>query len=215
MHDDLDGIDSLTLLVRVDWVTASIISLTFYHYIITLHEEFRFVWQQRFSGATIIYLANRYLVLCAAVLTCIITFLHTDSDKFCKAVTSLAAALLQAAQLTQGVFATLRLYAIREHSNVPAIIVLTLYSAAFVIRMVWIVLAQVESYPSYMGCIVIHDNQYLRMALTSRLLLMTADLLVVICTWIKTASIRSYVQRCDIRLPGSTLLFRDGTVCFS
>ncbi len=59
-------------------VTCTVV--TYYHYLITIHEEVRFVWLQRFSGATIIYLANRYVVLFSTILISIVTFTHTDSE---------------------------------------------------------------------------------------------------------------------------------------
>lgn len=56
-------------------------ALAVYHYLITLHEEVRLVWNQRFTGATIIYVANRYVVLSSAVLICAQTYVYADSDE--------------------------------------------------------------------------------------------------------------------------------------
>ncbi|KAI0090427.1 hypothetical protein BDY19DRAFT_771843 [Irpex rosettiformis] len=166
MEDEHGDIDR-ALLVRLDLVTLAVIVLALYHHLITVHEEVRFVWFQKFSGATVIYLANRYVVLTSIVLLTIFTFVHSEAANVCKAGVPLAAALLQSAQLIQGIFATLRTYAIRDSSILPSVTVFTLYTAAFITRIIWIISSTVAPGPGYKGCLTYYEQRYFKSSFLS------------------------------------------------
>ncbi|KAH9943572.1 hypothetical protein B0H21DRAFT_486690 [Amylocystis lapponica] len=48
--------------------TYSILALFSYDFLITLSQEIKFVWGHKFTGATVIYLLNRYIIVLYLVL---------------------------------------------------------------------------------------------------------------------------------------------------
>ena len=50
------------------WLTVSFAVLLFFEYIITLDREIEMFWRRKSSGATALFLANRYTILANAIL---------------------------------------------------------------------------------------------------------------------------------------------------
>lgn len=92
-------------------IAVSAICLGFYDYLIGLADEFRYVWNHKFTGATVLFLLNRYILLVRLIVTAI-TLGAWGTDRSCSILLIMITSLNIAAQIVLALLASLRIYAI-------------------------------------------------------------------------------------------------------
>ncbi|EIW54784.1 uncharacterized protein TRAVEDRAFT_103473, partial [Trametes versicolor FP-101664 SS1] len=163
-----------------------------YDHLLTISGEIEFVWRRKFSGATVVFLLNRYVTLFGKIMLPISTFWWPNqTDKVCpndqvrprNSTANVIQRYIRRLNMLL-LFSALRVYAIWNKDWRPLVSVLAIALTIPAMNMV--------------VSIAIHSCA------------IAADLLVIILTWVKTYEIKKLagVLRSDTTF--STLLLRDG-----
>ncbi|KAH9888010.1 EAP30/Vps36 family-domain-containing protein, partial [Cubamyces lactineus] len=180
-------------------------ALLAYDHLLTLSGEIQFVWGRKFSGATVVFVLNRYVTLCRAPI--ILTEMFSVVVYFIVAI-----------------FSTLRVYAIWNKDWRPALLVLLVGLCIPVANMYHYIpsVPGAFAWPLY-GCgesTPLSDVQ-LAKALTAIIVAVAiaihscaiaTDLLVLILTWVKTYHIKKLASILETEASFATLILRDGSL---
>jgi len=85
--------------------------MIFHEHMITIAQEVRYVWSQRLTGATLIFLLNRYVVLILGI-TIILQTVPWDTPLSCEATIVLYDVVSILLYIIVAIFSALRAYAI-------------------------------------------------------------------------------------------------------
>ncbi|KAL6300952.1 hypothetical protein BKA93DRAFT_799786 [Sparassis latifolia] len=193
-------------------------ALLFVDFAITFPNEVQRIWRRKFSGATIVFLLNRYVALAERVTLVTSVFLVTNNDQSCVPVLRLDDCLNALSSVISGVFLVLRVWGIWGRDWRPHLILVPMCLAAPI-------------------CDVYVDTHYTPIAFGGPLFGCGADIhltlrdvniisivsgtasifnncLVLLLTWIKTYAIKRESARVGLNTPLATLLLRDGTIYF-
>ncbi|PCH34968.1 hypothetical protein WOLCODRAFT_155612 [Wolfiporia cocos MD-104 SS10] len=182
-------------------------TLLVYDYSLTFSREIRCIWGRKFSGATVLYLLNRYLTLIYRILM-IIEMIPS-------------ATMPGAQEIIIALFTSLRLYAIwfKDLKILFAVMLLGLVPAAVNIYY-YTTVTFIPSPPPFMGCADIVNlspsaGNIHRLAIFNCVFAIASDGIVLVLTWIKTAEIARAFTRAE-KPTGHlvTLILRDGTLYF-
>ncbi|KAI0660893.1 hypothetical protein C8Q70DRAFT_1099302 [Cubamyces menziesii] len=195
-------------------------ALICYEYLITLDREVALIWGRKFTGATVLFVLNRYLALFKYPIY--IADLIPISDKvrvqLCNITNILGKVLEILPYAVWTSFSTLRIYAICQQSwkiallvalpaSVPLATNIYLYSQTFA-----------ANYPQPIGCVwlntVPHHIYSSTVLIFTRSSVITADVLVLLITWWKTYDIRRLAAQTDVKVSLTSLIVRDGTIYF-
>ncbi|KAI0641385.1 hypothetical protein C8Q79DRAFT_1014332 [Trametes meyenii] len=202
-QDNQELITALHLFTVSNICEVASVALLAYDHLITLPGEVQFVWGREFSGATVIFLLNRYVTLFGKILLPISTLWwphQTDQQSRALYVWLVA------------VFSALRVYAIWNKDWRPFLLVLVIALSVPVTNMYHYIQSIPEAfiYPLY-GCSEATSLDDVQLHSSA----VVADLLVVILTWVKTYGIRKLATVLRSETSISALLLRDGTLYFS
>ncbi|RDX52918.1 hypothetical protein OH76DRAFT_134940 [Lentinus brumalis] len=191
-------------------ISASV--LLFYDYLLTLDKEAGLFWKKKISGASLLFLCNRYLTL----------------------LTRVSATVDLCQYVPWAVFSGLRAHALSRHTPL-GILVFLLSLGPDVVNLiklangvsgifsgpVWAVESCAEGGADIMplpqqSCIDYArtsscDPKYV---IISRCCLITADVILLLITWISLWRTVIYVSGKPTRLPFTKVLLRDGTIYF-
>ncbi|KAH9848729.1 hypothetical protein C2E23DRAFT_738700 [Lenzites betulinus] len=169
-------------------------ALLAYDHLLTFSGEVQFVWGRKFSGATVIFLLNRYITLFNKILLPISTFWWPNqTDKNCAAPIILTEIFTVIAYFVVAVFSALRVYAIWNKDWRPFLLVLVIALTVPATNMVL--------------------TERSIVSISTHSCAIAADLLVLVLTWIKTYEIKKLASSLRSEATFSTLLLRDGTAC--
>ncbi|KAI8974607.1 hypothetical protein BD414DRAFT_498188 [Trametes punicea] len=192
--------------------------LTFltYECLITFDREVALFWRNKFTGASLLFLINRYLPLLVNLLN--ITSSARMSDYSC----DMYIKALQTIELLQyfpwAAFSALRTFALSRGNRALAGFVFLLSIVPIGVNFSqyhWLV---VDNDPT-LGCSsrsTVSEEVAKRLTIASRTCLMAADVIVLLVTWASTAGA---IRLANIALKGrpsfARMLARDGTIYFS
>ncbi|KAI9062089.1 hypothetical protein FKP32DRAFT_1574898, partial [Trametes sanguinea] len=159
-------------------------ALLAYDHLLTLSGEIRFVWDRRFSGATVIFVLNRYVNLFSKIVLPISTFCCAAPVILTEIFTVIAYFVVAT------VFSALRVYAIWNQDWRPLLVVLLIGICVPVTNMVSTSTVSF-SFVTH-GCAI------------------AVDLLVLVLTWVKTYEIKKLTRGLQTNATFSTLILRDG-----
>ncbi|KAI9062091.1 hypothetical protein FKP32DRAFT_1604517 [Trametes sanguinea] len=183
------------------------ITLLAYDHLLTLSGEIRFVWDRKFSCATVVFVLNRYVNLFSMIILPISTFWWPEqSNKSCKAPVILTEILTVIAYFVAAVFSALRVYAIWNLDWRPLGVVLLIGICIPINNMYHHIRSVPTSfdYPLY-GCgedVALTPKQLQHCAIA-------VDLLVLVLTWIKTYEIKKLTRDLPSKTTFSTFILRD------
>ncbi|RPD71413.1 hypothetical protein L226DRAFT_615446 [Lentinus tigrinus ALCF2SS1-7] len=204
---------------------CAMLTLALYEIMLTFDREVQLVWQQKFNGATLLFLLNRYISLLR--LSIIIFLVLLFSDKVCSYGPFLVAGLEYSLLLIIAVFFALRVYALTKHTILPALLVFVLLAVPLVTNVYITTLTTTRTLPPPLFCITsIHIsiklyekvklfiNTSSRLSILTRTCVLVGDLLVVLITWYTTYRTWRASRTAQFKVSLSTLLLRDGTIYF-
>ncbi|OCH86713.1 hypothetical protein OBBRIDRAFT_796932 [Obba rivulosa] len=177
------------------------------------------IWRRRFSGATVVYLLNRYVALAERLTLVTSVLLVTESDKVCAHVLRTDDGLTDLGNLAIAAFMILRVLGIWGRDWRPVLVMLALVLVPPMIP----IYIQTQYTPIAFGAPLYGCGAAFNISggLLSGLdtgvnaALSAAEILLLALTWIKTYGIRKAAHSMNIRTPLVTLLLRDGTLYFS
>ncbi|KAI9000922.1 hypothetical protein BD414DRAFT_405632, partial [Trametes punicea] len=164
--------------------------LVFYEYTITFDREVALVWGKKLTGATILFVLNRYLALLKYPI-CIVG-LQPISD----AVRNICS-LLTCMQLAA--FSRLRVYAIAQQSWPMALVVAVLDASGVKHCYITINRGSTANYPLPIGLLI-----------ATRVSAILTDVLILLITWWQTYDLRRLTPQTSMRVSLGSLLLRDG-----
>ncbi|KAI9063139.1 hypothetical protein FKP32DRAFT_1572420 [Trametes sanguinea] len=202
-------------------------ALIFYEYIITIDREIALIWNRKLTGATILFILNRYLALLKYPIY--IVGLQSVSDEVWAlavwAVNILAMLLELLPYFVWLSFSTLRVYAISRQNWRLALLVAVPGCMPLASNIYLYTQGSTANYPLPIGCVWLdtipvnidnrcasHRRHWLLIATRTSAIL--TDVLVLITTWWQTYSLRRLAVQANMQVSLATLLVRDGTIYF-
>ncbi|KAL7278369.1 hypothetical protein ACG7TL_008349 [Trametes sanguinea] len=159
----------------------SALTLLGYHYLLTISEEVEQISRQKFTGATAIYLANRYLPLAVAIYQWSPV---SNSLRACLSEERSFVTLEALQYLVWGAFSALRTYAM-QRTLAWAIVIFILSLSPMVGLLADLHWVSAYTFPT-LGCSLVDNSPtWLQLGgpLLSRIPLVFADVAVIVITW--------------------------------
>ncbi|KAH9888009.1 hypothetical protein C8Q73DRAFT_794442 [Cubamyces lactineus] len=182
------------------------VALLAYDYLLTFSGEIQFVWSRKFSGATVVFVLNRYVTLFSKIVLPISTFWwpnQTDQRSVVHTVAFVVAA-----------FSALRVYAVW---NKDWRIFVLVFAVAIVVP-VTNMYQYIQSIPAALPWPIYGvpgAHCFLsRLSIVTHTCAIGADLLVIVLTWIKTYQMKKEASVLGSGAAFSSLILRDGTLYF-
>lgn len=203
----------------VDYCNVAASVILFWDHILTSGDEVDHIWKRRFTGATALFLLNRYSTFIKTVLGYVTVFTSSPStcrwSQYAYQVFDLIALFVFAA------FSAFRVWAIWGRELRPFLVVLPFCLVTPVLNLYRVTQATPifdHSLPiPFGGCGTDYGlplSLYIMFSDIVRAIAIATDALVLIMTWIKTRSIYKAVRRVKVGTGLSELLIRDGTLYF-
>ncbi|KAI0765625.1 hypothetical protein BD413DRAFT_637664 [Trametes elegans] len=208
---------------------VAVVVLIVYEYIITFDQEVELFWRPKMTGATALFLSNRYLPLLSYILVMCEYIPMTDSVEWltpffsCVAMVRTQSVVHFLLYVPWAAFSALRAFALNGQSWPLALLIFVLSMISVGVNFAQFGLGIGSTYDMTFGCLVqvsltvtqarATPDNLLAVSLLSRLSLILADILVIGITW-HTMRRRLVLQGEITRRPLtlSTVLIRDGTV---
>ncbi|TCD64573.1 hypothetical protein EIP91_003900 [Steccherinum ochraceum] len=183
----------------VTLVFAIISTLFCYDFVLTIPDEVRLVWNQKLSGASVLFLVNRYLVAAITVITGYLNLTVTG--------TCINASILSITwQFVIITFIAVRVYAIWNGDWRVFAVVFTA-GLAMPVEALYFLISQHRPPVSE----AVRKLPLFAVSLTS---IIAVDAVALALTWVKTASLVRLMAKVEVKLTLTTMLLRDGTVYF-
>ncbi|KAJ3545710.1 hypothetical protein NM688_g5595 [Phlebia brevispora] len=209
-------------------IFASLTMVSF-EFMITIRDEYEFIWQRKWTAATWLFLANRYVML-ASVLAAAMPYTARDTS-----LQYFITVLYEMPAFILAIFSGLRVFALLGRAYIPAAITLTLALAS--IALIFYQTSRTSNYyvddpvlgPSCYGSYHIsasvwfyekyvnrneYDTDYLTANLASVLCTIAADVIVIAVTWIKIYRHVRQASSAGISVGFSTTFLKYGTLYF-
>ncbi|KAI0351956.1 hypothetical protein OH77DRAFT_1523650 [Trametes cingulata] len=210
-------------------------ALLWFDLVLTLPDEYQRIWRRKLSGATVVYLLTRYIAAIERIFFVLEVLVWKSSrvsarDRHwsfihplpsCGVITHTDDVLLFLNYLAFSAFTTLGVYGVWGRDWKPLLLVLPLS----LVRPIFLMYENVNYVPVQggppFGCV---DMSYLSeetlsvwvitVSVTANTAIITADVVLIILTWVKAFSIKRHLLRTGMPTPLATLLLRDGTAYF-
>ncbi|KAI0832516.1 hypothetical protein BC628DRAFT_1414807 [Trametes gibbosa] len=193
-------------------------ALILYDYAITFDREVAFVWGTRFTGATALFMLNRYLALLKYPIYIVnqvplsderylrlsvqyVTLTDIEAIFSCTIVSIYGMVAQILPYIVWAAFSSLRVYAICGQS----------WKAAFAVALPGSFLFASNIYLFSQNSTI---GAVLSFLIATRSSTILSDALVIIITWWRTRGIRKTIAQTNIKVSLASLLLRDGTVYF-
>ncbi|KAJ3503715.1 hypothetical protein NLJ89_g8309 [Agrocybe chaxingu] len=181
-----------------------------YDHALTFDDEVERIWKHRLSGASLLFLLNRYISpLRSIVAITAFHYPHWTGAACSNFVQFLGASSVSVSSLC-GLLMILRVYALYHRSNILLVLLLSVWTAQLVSSAVGISTAgvlQLPPGPMFVGCILTATSKWLAVNWAGPLLL---DGAIFFLTLWRT---REYLRSSD-KIPLLHILVRDGTLYF-
>ncbi|KAI8974520.1 hypothetical protein BD414DRAFT_424359, partial [Trametes punicea] len=224
---DADDAAQLVLLYQAAasnaYWTSSALALLGYDYLLTLHREIRLVWMHKLSGATVLFLLNRYMIILLYAIDMItISPINPKVPLHrCPGTGRFITVLEILPYIIWAVFSSLRTYALSRRNIIIGVVVFVLSLVPAGVNAYFFSTLTFVNLPPPSNCTALsaisdrlsrdaHWSGCWIVTIVSRSSLMAADALAIIVTWASTYGIGKASR--DVRLATSfgTLLLRDG-----
>ncbi|KAI0760553.1 hypothetical protein C8Q74DRAFT_1207827, partial [Fomes fomentarius] len=195
-------------------------ALVLYEHAITLGTEVQQIWRRHLSGATVLFIMTRYLILLDQILVMIslssirslevghcrtLTWLHAVTTSILIVVMSAVAAVRVYALWNRD----LRLFALVMATGVLPALANLYFRSASTVYIIPTKLFSCQAAPTAMSA-----GAYTSLSIATRIVSIFSDGLVVVLTWVKTYRVFVLTRKIKLRTNYSTLILRDGTLYF-
>ncbi|EIW58770.1 uncharacterized protein TRAVEDRAFT_20676 [Trametes versicolor FP-101664 SS1] len=216
---DLNAAAELVLLYQATdlyscW-THCAFALLLYDYILTFRHEVRFVWGRKISGATALFLVNRYFIILPYLLGVVMQF--PIQSKACPGIGRFVAVLEFLPYIIWATFSALRAYALSGRTTAIGIVIFILSLVPVGVNAYYFSTFSYINLDAPLNCNELSDitpQLSKNLTIVSRATLMAADVLVIAVTWANTYGLRKASRDARISTSFSTILLRDGTIYF-
>ncbi|KAI0658988.1 hypothetical protein C8Q70DRAFT_1067441, partial [Cubamyces menziesii] len=211
--------------VQGNYYSVAARALFIWDYLATFDSEVQYVWGQRLSAATILFIANRYVNLLITILELIeqapfqtpeVRAPSCRTRAICPPVVRVLQSLLISATFIVAVFASLRVYAIWSRDWRPALLIFVLALVTPIANLYMDITGTPIPAPRpSVGC-AIQTNiapgvySHLAVVIAERVTTTAYDGLVLLFTLMKTAQVRRAAMSLDASPSLMALILRDG-----
>ncbi|KAI0667152.1 hypothetical protein C8Q78DRAFT_982689, partial [Trametes maxima] len=192
----------------VNFVLATLI---FYEYLITFEDEFRLIWRGKLTGASVIFVLNRYIMVVQNAIT------MASIVPLCAVLGYMDVVLSILPYVLWNAFSTLRVYATSGRDWRISSVVCVLMLGPLVSNIYDAPVIKPVNMPAPYLCSASNGVSlavHYALVLGSRCPLIAGDALVLAVTWRKTYRVRKIAEGSGVRTPLLDLLLRDGTLYF-
>ncbi|KAL1937991.1 hypothetical protein VTO73DRAFT_12002 [Trametes versicolor] len=198
--------------VAANYYTFATSGLLVWHYLLTLDKEVEFFWGRGYSGARIMFFANRYLSIIWAIYSVSPSWKKTTSSegKYCAAKASAFLVLEFLQYAFWAAFSGLRVYALRKQWAWGVLVFLLSIAPIFASATIMMRWLNVTVDPTS-RCTVT-----LQAVIITRITLFMADVIVIAVTWMATTAQRAEDILMSIRRANtlSRVMFKNGALYF-
>jgi len=223
--DEAEFISDVFLQLRENYFSIASAAVLAYDIVITNNREVDVIWGRPFSGVTVLFLNMRYVTLLSQI-ALFATGVEPGFPLLCKATGFIYYLTVIWSNTAFAVFSAVRIWAIWGRHWLPFVIVLFICLMSPAINLALYTHLHIVSAPGpqpWGGCgsfLSVSIDTLTRLSITARASAITADLIILAATWIKTWSIHRVTKSTNIGTGQSTaslsgLLLRDGTVYFA
>ncbi|KAH9855923.1 hypothetical protein C2E23DRAFT_882684 [Lenzites betulinus] len=206
MSDAAEYVYEVETLINETYYTFAAFALLAFEYVITFDREARLVWTQKVSGATILFLLNRYWL-----------FFHCNVVGYMVIVGNGGPPIIWAA------FSMLRGYALSGRRWWIAFVIFLLFLPDIVLTCVYYSKLIPTAAPPPFNCLLSSDlpeSTWIQLivlysfVIASRTCLIAGDLIVLLVTWHSTFSITRAAKVANMQMSLTSALLKDGTLYF-
>ncbi|KAI0645162.1 hypothetical protein C8Q79DRAFT_755391 [Trametes meyenii] len=185
-----------TIINQTDYTLAAFALLAF-EYAITLDREVRLVWGRKVSGATVLFILNRFS---------------------CNVVGYMVLVGNGGPPFIWAAFSTLRGYALSGRKWWIGLLILALFIPDIVLTVVYYSKLKPAVLPPPFNCVLSSntpESTWIHFVIAGRICLIVGDLLVLIITWHSTYAIRRAAHDGQLRMSLTNAILKDGTLYFA
>lgn len=217
-----DVLTALNDQMALRYCMFSCITILVYDVVITFKDEVSCVWKRRkLSGATVLFVLNRYSYLASMFFYVLTNFGHDEKTR-CTGLQAVYYMFEGIALTVTALVSALRVWAIMGQLWTPFLLILPISLSVPAMNFwFWTTLTYTPiSSPldaPFGGCLffpAVDPNILTRVSTSNHVLSIVTDAFVLIATWSKTLHIKKQAFGLGVRLRLSTLLNRDGTIYF-
>ncbi|KAI0660005.1 hypothetical protein C8Q70DRAFT_913775, partial [Cubamyces menziesii] len=191
--------------------------LIFYEYGITINSEVRLIWRRKVTGASILFVLNRYIMIMDNIVT--LASFPAMSNRVslshlakCYALAWIDVVLNLLPYFVWNAFSTMRVYAISGRDWRISALVCVLMLGPIISNIYNIPFEFPVNMPPPYGCSF--DNS-VSLATHAIVPLMAGDAIVILVTWWKTYKLKKAADEARVTISLVDLLLRDGTIYFA
>ncbi|KAI0323971.1 hypothetical protein GY45DRAFT_1332051 [Cubamyces sp. BRFM 1775] len=183
-------------------------TLIFYEYGITINQEVRLIWRRKVTGASVLFVVNRYIMIMDNIITLASFPAMSNRVRFpCYALAWIDVVLNLLPYFVWNAFSTMRVYAISGRDWRIAALVCVLMLGPIISNIYNIPFEFPVNMPSPYNCSF--DNS-VSLATHAIVPLMMGDAIVILVTWWKTYKLKKAADEARITISLVDLLLRDG-----
>ncbi|KAI9062446.1 hypothetical protein FKP32DRAFT_1593603 [Trametes sanguinea] len=201
-----------TLTSEIYYTLAAPFALLAYEYVITLDREVHLVWGRKLTGATVLFVLNRYWLFFEYITQTITVYplseavMHCTSS--CNVVTYCTIIGNAGPPLIWAAFSTLRGYALSGRKWWTAPLIFICYLPHFILNCVWYASMKPELNPPPFNCG--YSSSLSEETWINRTCLILGDLIVLAITWRSTFGITRAANAVRMRTSLTNALLKDG-----
>ncbi|RPD68564.1 hypothetical protein L226DRAFT_517034 [Lentinus tigrinus ALCF2SS1-7] len=207
-------IDAVHSVYVATFCLCAVTALVFYEYIYTIGQEVDLFWKRKFTGATALFLANRYLIMFGYILS--ISTVEKVSDSVCVGLVKTGVVIYNLPYVPWAVFSALRAYVLTKRSLPLALFTFGLGMVPYGLNMAELGLGLTGVVDPIFGCsdIVPRLTPELakRVTIASRTPMIISDLILIGVTWRRLRGPVNLIRPSTAGL--TAVLLRDGMVYF-
>ncbi|KAH9896665.1 hypothetical protein C8Q73DRAFT_821813, partial [Cubamyces lactineus] len=198
--------------VQGNYYSVAARALFIWDYLATFDSEVQYVWGQRLSAASILFIVNRYVNLLITILE-LVEQAPFQTPEVCLPYVRVLQSLLISATFIVALFASLRVYAIWSRDWRPALLIFVLALVTPVANLYMDITGTPIPAPRpSVGCAIqtnIDPDIYSQIVIAERVTTTAYDALVLLFTLMKTAQVRKAAMSLDTSPSLMVLILRD------
>ncbi|RPD65252.1 hypothetical protein L227DRAFT_583266 [Lentinus tigrinus ALCF2SS1-6] len=208
---DAKVISSYASFVQGQYYSVAARALFLWDYFVTLDREIEYVWGQKLSAASVLFISNRYVNLLITILELIEQAPFQTPEVMVRVLQSLL--ILASFIVAKSVFVTLRVYATWSRDWRPALPILALALLTPAANLyIDIIGTPIPAPRPSVGCAI--QTNIDPVVIAERATTTAYDFLILLFTLMKTAKVRKAALSLDVHPSLMVLLLRDGTIYF-
>ncbi|KAI0663956.1 hypothetical protein C8Q70DRAFT_943937 [Cubamyces menziesii] len=198
-------------LINETYYTLAAFALLSFEYVITFDREVRLVWGRKVTGATVLYVLNRYWLFLEYITQVVTTF--PISEKSCDVVGYMVIVGNAGPPFIWAAFSALRGYALSGRKSWVALIILLFYVPHIALTCVYYTKLVPTLAPPPFNCLLasnIAETTWIHFTIASRTCLIVGDLIVLAVTWQSTFNIARAARMARMRVSLTYSILTDG-----